>query len=84
MARKNRLIPYELLMACFRSPYVFVPKIKNSMDALLQLVGKFLVVLFLVGVVGSLVVVALSFVEDVDLLFERNEPSSVDAAQPRA
>jgi hypothetical protein len=82
--RKNRLSPYEVLIACFRSPYGFLPKIKNSMDALLQVVGKFLVVLFLVGVVGSLVVVALSFVEDVDLLFERNEPSSVDAAQPRA
>jgi hypothetical protein len=54
------------------------------MDVLLQFVGKFLVVLFLVGVVGSLVVVVLSFVEDVDLLFENDESPSVDAAQPRA
>lgn len=54
------------------------------MDALLQLSGKFLVGLFFVGVLGSLVVVALSFIEDVDLLFENDESPGVDAAQPRA
>jgi hypothetical protein len=54
------------------------------MDIFLQLLGKFLIALFLVGVAGSLIVVVLSFIEDVDLLFESDETPSVDAVQPRA
>jgi hypothetical protein len=49
------------------------------MDVMLQLFAKILVVLFFVGVVGSLIVVVLSFIEDVDLLFESDDPPGADA-----
>ena len=54
------------------------------MDAVLQFVAKILVVIFLIGVVGSLVVVLISFVEDLELLVETDDEPRVDAATPRA
>jgi hypothetical protein len=54
------------------------------MDSLLQLVGKIFVILFFVGVVGSLIVVLISFVEDLELLVESDEEPSVDANRTRA
>ncbi len=46
---------------------------------MLQLLAKILVVLFFTGVIGSMIVVVLSFIEDVDLLFESDEPPSAEA-----
>ena len=54
------------------------------MDGLLQFAAKLFVVVFFVGVVGSMVVVLISFVEDLELLVDTNEPSSVDATVTRA
>ena len=54
------------------------------MDTLLQLFAKICVVLFLAGVIGSLVVVVISFVEDLELLVDIDDDPSVDAARPRA
>ncbi|MBV9180156.1 MAG: hypothetical protein JO356_02500 [Acidobacteria bacterium] len=54
------------------------------MDALLQFVAKIMVVIFLVGVIGSMVVVLISFVEDLELLIETDDETRVDAARPRA
>ena len=54
------------------------------MDGLLQLLTKTFVALFFVGVIGSMVVVIISFVEDLELLVETDEPSSVDATVTRA
>jgi cell division protein FtsL len=41
---------------------------------LLNLVSKILVVLFLVGLVGSAIVVLITFFEDAKLLLERDQP----------
>jgi hypothetical protein len=54
------------------------------MDALVQLGAKMFVILFFVGVIGSMIVVVISFVEDFELLVETDEPSSVDATLTRA
>ena len=55
------------------------------MDAILQFLSKICVVIFFVGVVGSLVVVVISFVEDLELLVESDdEPGDVDAPKVRA
>ena len=54
------------------------------MDGLLQLIAKISVGIFFVGVIGSMVVVVISFVEDFELLIESDEPSSVDATVTRA
>ena len=43
------------------------------MDQLLQLVAKVFVILFFFGVVGSMVVVMISFVEDLELLVESDD-----------
>jgi hypothetical protein len=53
------------------------------MSALLQFVARMFVVVFLAGVVGSMVVVLISFVEDLELLVESDE-AAVDRAVPRA
>jgi len=56
----------------------------EPMDALVQLGAKIFVILFFVGVIGSMIVVVISFVEDLELLVETDEPSSVDASVTRA
>jgi hypothetical protein len=42
-------------------------------NAFISLAANFLVVLFFLGIVGSLVVVVVTFVEDVDLLLDDEE-----------
>jgi hypothetical protein len=54
------------------------------MSALLQLFARVCIGIFLVGVLGSLVVVVISFFEDVALLFDEDDDLSVDAAATRA
>ena len=56
----------------------------NAMDALLQLIARIFVAVFLVGTVGSMVVVIISFVEDLELLVESDEEPSVDALGTQA
>ena len=53
------------------------------MDAVLQFVAKIMVVMFFAGVIGSMVVVLISFVEDLELLIETDD-ERVDAASTRA
>ena len=53
------------------------------MNLVLQFLAKLFVVIFLIGVMGSLVVVAVSFVEDLDLLIESDD-ENVDGAIRRA
>jgi hypothetical protein len=52
------------------------------MNALLQLVARIFVAVFLAGVVGSIVVVWISFLEDLDLLVETD--SDVDGTKAQA
>jgi len=54
------------------------------MDSLVHFSATLFVILFLVGVVGSLVVVVVSFVEDFELLVESDDEANVDAAVTRA
>lgn len=54
------------------------------MDQVLQTVAGIFVVLFFVGVIGSMVVVVISFVEDLELLVESDEEPGVDAVGTRA
>jgi len=54
------------------------------MSALLQLLSRISVGVFLSGVLGSLVVVVASFFEDIALLFDKDEDVDVDAASTRA
>ena len=54
------------------------------MSALLQFLSRAWIGVFLVGVLGSLVVVVISFYEDVALLFENDDELDVDAATTRA
>jgi hypothetical protein len=54
------------------------------MSALLQFLSRASIGVFLVGVLGSLVVVVISFYEDVALLFENDDELDVDAATTRA
>jgi len=54
------------------------------MDPLLQFVSRASIGVFLAGVLGSLVVVVISFVEDLALLFEEDDNLDVDAATTRA
>jgi len=54
------------------------------MSALLQFLSRASIGVFLVGVLGSLVVVVISFYEDVVLLFENDDEPDVDAATTRA
>jgi hypothetical protein len=46
------------------------------MDVLLQFAAKIMVVIFLVGAVGSMVVVVISFVEDLELLVESDDEAA--------
>jgi len=54
------------------------------MSALLQFLSRASIGVFLLGVLGSLVVVVISFYEDVALLFENDDELDVDAATTRA
>jgi hypothetical protein len=54
------------------------------MNAALQFLARIFVVLFLVGVVGSMVVVLVSFVEDLELLVETDDEANVDVAKSQA
>ena len=54
------------------------------MSILLQFLARMFVVVFLTGVIGSMVVVLISFVEDLELLVERDNEAAVDRAVPRA
>jgi hypothetical protein len=54
------------------------------MDSLLQFVARISVFVFLVGVAGSMVVVIVSFFEDLELLVESDDEPAVDAAGTRA
>lgn len=54
------------------------------MNALLQFMARLFVVLFFVGIVGSLVVVLISFVEDLELLVETDDPAEIDGAKSQA
>jgi len=54
------------------------------MDAALQFVVNLFVVIFFLGVIGSMVVVVISFFEDLELLVETDDEPQIDAALPRA
>jgi len=54
------------------------------MNALLQIVTRIFVVLFLIGIVGSLVVVLFSFVEDLELLVESDDAAEIDRTKSQA
>ena len=54
------------------------------MNTLLQIVARLFVVLFLIGVVGSLVVVLISFVEDLELLVESDDTAEIDGTKSQA
>jgi|GraSoiStandDraft_51_1057287.scaffolds.fasta_scaffold538497_2 hypothetical protein len=54
------------------------------MSMLFQFLAKIFVVVFLAGVIGSMVVVLISFVEDLELLVESDDEAAVDRAVPRA
>jgi hypothetical protein len=51
------------------------------MEHILQLAAQLLVVFFFVGFVGSLIVIVITFIEDIDLLFDREEPTSLHDKQ---
>lgn len=55
-----------------------------SGQGILQHVAQIFVWLFFIGVIGSMIVVVLSFIEDLELLLESDEEPSVDAARPQA
>ncbi|MBV9072708.1 MAG: hypothetical protein JOZ10_03670 [Acidobacteria bacterium] len=48
------------------------------MDSLLQTLARILVVLFFIGVIGSMVVVVISFVVDLELLLQADDEPAVD------
>jgi len=54
------------------------------MNALLQLVARIFVALFFAGAVGSMVVVLISFFEDLDLLVESDSDGDVDGTKAQA
>lgn len=54
------------------------------MNALLQTASGIFVVLFLVGIVGSMVVVLISFVEDLELLVEPDDATEIDRTKSQA
>ena len=51
---------------------------------MLELFARVFVLMFFAGIVGSLVVVMISFVEDLELLVEDDDLPAVDAARTRA
>jgi hypothetical protein len=52
--------------------------------ALVSLAANFLVVLFFLGIAGSLVVIVITFVEDLDLLLEDEKPADKSAVFHKA
>ena len=54
------------------------------MNELLQIASRVFVILFFVGIVGSLVVVLISFVEDLDLLVETDDAAEIDRTKSQA
>jgi hypothetical protein len=50
------------------------------MGALLQFLSRVSIGVFLAGVLGSVVVVVVSFFEDIALLFQKDDEVDVDAA----
>ena len=54
------------------------------MNALLQIAARSFVTLFFVGIVGSLVVVLISFIEDLELLVEGDEAAEIDGTKSQA
>jgi hypothetical protein len=54
------------------------------MSALLQFLSRVSIGVFLTGVLGSAIVVVVSFFEDIELLFEKDDEPAVDAATTRA
>lgn len=54
------------------------------MDSLVHILARALVFVFFAGIVGSVVVVMISFVEDLELLVEDDDLPGVDAARTRA
>ena len=54
------------------------------MSVLLQFLSRVSIGVFLIGVLGSAVVVIVSFFEDIALLFEKDDDPAVDAASTRA
>jgi hypothetical protein len=52
-------------------------------ELLLNILSKFLVALFLVGLVGSAIVVIITFFEDGRLLLERDEPKVKERSTER-
>ena len=54
------------------------------MNALLQIAARIFVVVFLVGTVGSLVVVLISFIEDLELLVDTDDAAEIDPAKSQA
>jgi hypothetical protein len=54
------------------------------MNALLQIAARIFVVLFFVGIVGSMVVVLISFVEDLELLVETDDSAEIDRTKSQA
>ena len=54
------------------------------MDSLLQLIARIFVFIFFAGIIGSMVVVVISFFEDLELLVESDDEPSVDATGTRA
>ena len=54
------------------------------MESLLQFLARIFVFVFFAGVIGSMVVVVISFVEDLELLVESDDELGVDAAGRRA
>jgi hypothetical protein len=55
----------------------------GCMDVLVHIAMQVLVTMFLIGAAGSMVVVVISFIEDVDLLVE-DDTAIVDAPGARA
>lgn len=54
------------------------------MNALLQVAARIFVVLFFVGVLGSMVVVLISFIEDLELLVEPDAAAEIDRTKSQA
>jgi hypothetical protein len=52
------------------------------MTTLLHFVFRFLEIIFIVGLVGSLLVICITTVEDLKVLFEKDEPAPGTLVEP--
>jgi len=75
---------YRNKLGVGRWRFRMLPLKYRYMSALIQILANTFVVIFLAGVVGSMVVVLISFVEDLELLVESDDEAAVDRAVPRA